>query len=102
MAAARAPASRPTWLLLPALLVSLSLFFAILMIARFSLNTWSASTGMVSDWTLANYKTFFADSFNYRILETTFRISLLVEEAKVPEAVRGLHAELVSEGEPVE
>lgn len=78
MAAAHASASRPAWLLLPALLVSLSLFFAILMIARFSLNTWSASTGMVSDWTLANYRTFFADSFNYRILETTFRISLLV------------------------
>jgi aspartate kinase len=33
---------------------------------------------------------------------SSFRISLLVEEAKVPEAVRGLHAELVSEGEPVE
>jgi len=33
---------------------------------------------------------------------SSFRISLLVEEAKVPDAVRGLHAELVSEGEPVE
>ena len=32
---------------------------------------------------------------------SSFRISLLVEEGKVPEAVRGLHAELVSEGEPV-
>ena len=75
---AHALAPRPAWLLLPALLVSLSLFLAILIIARFSLNTWSASTGMVSAWTLANYKTFFADSFNYRILATTFRISLLV------------------------
>jgi len=33
---------------------------------------------------------------------SSFRISLLVEETKVPDAVRGLHAELVSEGEPVE
>src|SRR5262249_3918451 len=32
---------------------------------------------------------------------SSFRISLLVEEAKVAEAVRALHDELVTEGEPV-
>jgi aspartate kinase len=33
---------------------------------------------------------------------SSFRISLLLEEAKVPDAVRGLHAELVTEGEAVD
>ena len=33
---------------------------------------------------------------------SSFRISLLVEEAVVPEAVRALHAELVTEGDVVE
>jgi aspartate kinase len=32
---------------------------------------------------------------------SSFRISLLVEEARVPEAARGLHAELVTEGDLV-
>jgi len=32
---------------------------------------------------------------------SSFRISFLMEEPQVPEAVRGLHAELVTEGEPV-
>jgi aspartate kinase len=32
---------------------------------------------------------------------SSFRISLLMEEAKVADAVRGLHEELVTEGEPV-
>jgi aspartate kinase len=31
-----------------------------------------------------------------------FRISLLLEESALPEAVRALHRELVSEGEPVD
>jgi aspartate kinase len=33
---------------------------------------------------------------------SSFRISLLLEGAKVPDAVRGLHAELVTEGEAVD
>jgi aspartate kinase len=33
---------------------------------------------------------------------SSFRISFLLEEAMVPEAVRGMHAELVTEGDVVE
>jgi aspartokinase len=33
---------------------------------------------------------------------SSFRISFLVEEAVVPDAVRALHAELVTEGDVVE
>jgi putative spermidine/putrescine transport system permease protein len=65
-------------LLAPAILVSSSLIAAILVLARFSLNSWSPATGMVSDWTLANYASFAADSFNYRVLGVTFRIGLVV------------------------
>jgi aspartokinase len=32
---------------------------------------------------------------------SSFRISLLIADAAVPEAVRALHRELVTEGEPV-
>jgi ABC-type spermidine/putrescine transport system permease subunit I len=74
----RASALKPAWLLLPAMAISISLFIAIFVIARFSFNRWSASTGMVTDWTLINYLNFFGDSFNYRILGVTLRISFLV------------------------
>jgi putative spermidine/putrescine transport system permease protein len=78
MLSMRAQSSGAAWLLAPAVLICLSLFAALLVIARFSLNTWSPATGMVSDWTLANYAAFFGDSFNARILGVTFRISILV------------------------
>jgi putative spermidine/putrescine transport system permease protein len=65
-------------LLTPAVLVSLPLVLALIFILRFSFDKWSATTGTISDWTAANYVNFFGDSFNYRVLDATFRVALVV------------------------
>ena len=74
----RASGSKAVWLLAPAALISILLVASLVMLARFSFDTWTSATGTISTWTLANYVNFFSDSFNYRILGITFQISLLV------------------------
>jgi len=48
--------------LLP-ILTLLSLLGADLIVLRYSFNAWTSTTGMVPDWTLANYARFFGDVF---------------------------------------
>jgi putative spermidine/putrescine transport system permease protein len=74
----REATGRAVWLLLPAIVVSLPLVAALMLILRISFNSWAPETGVVSDLTLANYVDYFTDSFNYRILGITFRVSLMV------------------------
>ena len=77
------PSPRWRWvpralLLLPAVLITASLLVACLIILRFSFNTWSPASGMVSSWTLANYVAFLSDSFHYRAFLTTLKIGVIV------------------------
>jgi len=65
-------------LLVPAIAVTASLLVAFLIILRFSFNTWSPATGMASAWSVVNYVAFLTDSFHYKALFTTLKISIIV------------------------
>ena len=64
-------------LLGPAFAISASLLAACLVILRYSFNAWSPTGGMVTTWTLENYVAFLSDSFHYKVLATTLRVSLV-------------------------
>jgi len=51
---------------------------ALVLIGRISFDSWTPETGVVRDFTLANYIDFFSDDYNYRVLGVTFRVSLMV------------------------
>jgi putative spermidine/putrescine transport system permease protein len=65
-------------LLLPAIIISASLLIAALIILRFSFDVWTPESGTVQAWSLRNYIAYFGDTFNYRVLAVTFRLSLIV------------------------